>query len=138
MRLLPKRASCDELAENSAQQSRQNRLRSTRFSRILIRISSVVNAITKGMPASLVKRFTILREQRRGQALAIARDGYCLGCNMHLPPQFYNNLYQVRRAAHLPALPADSDPQAAAAVNQHPVMVWQMPPMGVLPDRRFG
>jgi predicted nucleic acid-binding Zn-ribbon protein len=50
--------------------------------------------ITKSVPASLLKRYTNLREQRRGQAIAYARDGYCLGCNMHLPPQLYNSLFR--------------------------------------------
>ena len=52
------------------------------------------DAITKELPASLLKRYNSLREQRRGQALAIARDGFCQGCNMHLPPQLYNNLFK--------------------------------------------
>lgn len=52
------------------------------------------DAITKELPANLVKRYTTLRDQRRGQALAIARDGYCLGCNMNLPPQLYNSLFK--------------------------------------------
>jgi uncharacterized protein len=51
-------------------------------------------AITKELPASLVKRYNALRDQRRGQAVAIARDGYCLGCNMNLPPQLYNSLFR--------------------------------------------
>ena len=51
-------------------------------------------AITKELPASLLKRYNSLREQRRGQALAIARDGFCQGCNMHLPPQLYNSLFK--------------------------------------------
>jgi uncharacterized protein len=51
-------------------------------------------AITKELPASLVKRYDALRGQRRGQAVAIARDGYCLGCNMNLPPQLYNSLFR--------------------------------------------
>jgi len=50
--------------------------------------------ITKTLPASLIKRYNSLRDQRRGQAVAIARDGYCLGCNMHLPPQLYNTLFR--------------------------------------------
>lgn len=50
--------------------------------------------ITKELPASLNKRYNNLREQRRGQAIAIARDGSCLGCNMNLPPQLYNSLYR--------------------------------------------
>ncbi len=44
------------------------------------------------LPGSLSRRYTQLREQRRGQALAIVRDGRCMGCNMHLPPQLYNLL----------------------------------------------
>jgi predicted nucleic acid-binding Zn-ribbon protein len=51
-------------------------------------------AITEELPASIVKRYNALREQRRGQAVAIARDGYCLGCNMNLPPQLYNSLFK--------------------------------------------
>lgn len=50
--------------------------------------------ITKTLPASLLKRYNSLRDQRRGQAVAIARDGYCLGCNMNLPPQLYNSLFR--------------------------------------------
>ncbi len=52
------------------------------------------DAIAKDLPASLVKRYASLRDQRRGQAVAIARDGYCLGCNMNLPPQLYNSLFR--------------------------------------------
>jgi predicted nucleic acid-binding Zn-ribbon protein len=50
--------------------------------------------ITKEIPANLLKRYNSLRDQRRGQALAIARDGFCQGCNMHLPPQLYNSLFK--------------------------------------------
>lgn len=50
--------------------------------------------ITTTLPASLIKRYNSLREQRRGQAVAFARDGYCLGCNMNLPPQLYNSLFK--------------------------------------------
>ncbi|MFA7062052.1 MAG: C4-type zinc ribbon domain-containing protein [Pedobacter sp.] len=52
------------------------------------------DVITKTLPASLLKRYNSLRDQRRGQAVAIARDGYCLGCNMNLPPQLYNTLFR--------------------------------------------
>ncbi|HEX9079063.1 MAG TPA: C4-type zinc ribbon domain-containing protein, partial [Desulfuromonadaceae bacterium] len=50
--------------------------------------------ITKHLPANVLKRYNVLREQRRGQAIAFARDGYCLGCNMNLPPQLYNSLFR--------------------------------------------
>jgi predicted nucleic acid-binding Zn-ribbon protein len=52
------------------------------------------DTITKELPANLLKRYDSLRGQRRGQAVAVAKDGYCLGCNMHLPPQLYNSLFK--------------------------------------------
>lgn len=52
------------------------------------------DTIVKELPSSLVRRYTQLRDQRRGQALAEARDGSCMGCNMQLPPQLYNTLFR--------------------------------------------
>ena len=60
------------------------------------------DAITKELPANLLKRYDSLRSQRRGKAIAIARDGYCLGCNMHLPPQLYNSLFKVEEITACP------------------------------------
>jgi predicted nucleic acid-binding Zn-ribbon protein len=48
----------------------------------------------QSLPSSVVRRYTMLREQRRGVAVVEARDGICLGCNMNLPPQLYNSLFR--------------------------------------------
>lgn len=48
----------------------------------------------KGLSAPIIKRYTLLREQRRGIAVVEARAGSCLGCNMNLPPQLYNSLFR--------------------------------------------
>jgi predicted nucleic acid-binding Zn-ribbon protein len=100
--LATKRSRCDELAENSAQrivekQAEIDAVQSDIDAHIVRREN-----VTKGIPASLVKKFTVLREQRRGMALAIARDGYCMGCNMHLPPQLFNNLYKYEELLSCP------------------------------------
>lgn len=58
--------------------------------------------ITKELPANVMKRYDMLRVQRRGQAIAMARDGYCLGCNMHLPPQLYNSLFKYEELITCP------------------------------------
>lgn len=50
--------------------------------------------IVKSLGSNLLRRYAQLREQRRGQALAEARDGSCSGCNMQLPPQLYNMLFK--------------------------------------------
>jgi uncharacterized protein len=49
----------------------------------------------KGLPASVMKRYARLREQRKGVAVVEAKEGNCMGCNMHLPPQLYNTLYRA-------------------------------------------
>jgi predicted nucleic acid-binding Zn-ribbon protein len=48
----------------------------------------------KEIPPGMLKRYEKLREVRRGIAVVEARDGGCLGCNMHIPPQLYNNLFR--------------------------------------------
>jgi len=50
--------------------------------------------LVKELPSSVVRRYSQLRDQRRGQALAVAREGSCMGCNMQLPPQLYNTLFR--------------------------------------------
>ncbi len=100
--LAAKRSQCEELAENSAQRVVEKQ---TEIAKIQSDIDADVErreGVIKGIPASLVKKFTVLREQRRGQALAIARDGYCMGCNMQLPPQLYNNLYKYEELLACP------------------------------------
>ena len=52
------------------------------------------NATAAGLSAPLIKRYSMLREKRQGIAVVEARDGSCLGCNMNIPPQMYNNLYK--------------------------------------------
>jgi len=49
----------------------------------------------KGLPGSVMKRYAKLRDQRRGIAVVEAKEGNCMGCNMHLPPQLYNTLFRA-------------------------------------------
>jgi predicted nucleic acid-binding Zn-ribbon protein len=51
---------------------------------------------------SLLKRYAMLREKRQGLAVVEARNGSCLGCNMNLPPQIYNNLYKTENIVTCP------------------------------------
>ena len=89
-----KKSQLDELVENTSQRLQEKQGGVSQVQADIDIETERREGVVKTIPASLVKKFTILREQRRGQALAIARDGYCMGCNMHLPPQLYNNLYK--------------------------------------------
>ncbi|MBC7961439.1 MAG: hypothetical protein H7Y05_00695 [Steroidobacteraceae bacterium] len=97
-----KSASYDELSENSALRTAEKKAEIDKIQQDIDADVARREALTKEMPASLVKRFAALRDQRRGQAIAIARDGYCLGCNMQLPPQLYNNLFKYEELLTCP------------------------------------
>ena len=56
----------------------------------------------EGSFACVIRRYTLLREQRRGIAVVEARAGSCLGCNMNLPPQLYNTPVPRRRLITCP------------------------------------
>jgi predicted nucleic acid-binding Zn-ribbon protein len=47
------------------------------------------------LPVALRKRYQLLMERRAGVAVVEARNGTCLGCNMHLPPQLFNSLFRA-------------------------------------------
>jgi len=97
-----RKVSLEELVKNSAQRTSEKQ---AEIDKVQLDIDSDIarrDVLTKEVPASLLKRYTTLRDQRRGQALAVARDGYCLGCNMHLPPQLYNNLFKFEELLACP------------------------------------
>lgn len=48
--------------------------------------------VAADIPTALLRKYQGLFKRRNGLALAIARNGACLGCNMQLPPQQYNRL----------------------------------------------
>jgi predicted nucleic acid-binding Zn-ribbon protein len=89
-----KSASLAELEQNTAQRRQDKLAEITATQKDIDADLARREEITKQLPANLVKRYNSLRGQRRGQAVAIARDGYCLGCNMNLPPQLYNSLFR--------------------------------------------
>ncbi len=43
----------------------------------------------------LLDRYSKLRNQLNGAAVAVVRDAVCYGCHMNIPPQMYNELHQT-------------------------------------------
>lgn len=64
--------------------------------------TAVREAAAKDVSPSMMKRYLMLRERRQGVAVAEARSGSCLGCNMNLPPQLFNSLYKVENLVACP------------------------------------
>lgn len=60
------------------------------------------DGLTGQLPVALRKRYDMLLERRNGQAVVGARNGACLGCHMHLPPQLFNRLYVAKEVQNCP------------------------------------
>lgn len=54
------------------------------------------------LPRDLQRRYQLLMERRAGVAVVEARNGTCLGCNMHLPPQLFNSLFLAQEIKTCP------------------------------------
>ena len=89
-----KESQLGELTENIAGQKAELQALIDKIEGEIAADSAAKDAAVQELPASVVRRYTMLREQRRGVAVVEARDGICLGCNMNLPPQVYNSLFR--------------------------------------------
>ena len=54
------------------------------------------------LPTALRKRYEMLLDRRAGIAIVEARQGTCLGCHMHLPPQLFNTLFTAQDVQSCP------------------------------------
>ena len=86
--------SLQELQRNTASQAEEFQAQVSRLDAEIASENTTREATVKGLPSSVMKRYTMLREQRRGLAVVEAKDGCCLGCNMNIPPQMYNTLFR--------------------------------------------
>jgi len=82
------------LADSTKNGSDEKQAAITALQDIIDAATAKRDVIVKELSSNLVRRYTQLRDQRRGQAVAEARDGSCMGCNMQLPPQLYNTLFK--------------------------------------------
>jgi predicted nucleic acid-binding Zn-ribbon protein len=55
------------------------------------------------LDSRLRRKYEQIFERRGGTAVVEVRDGTCLGCHMHLPPQFFNDLQRTREVRLCPS-----------------------------------
>ncbi|TYO98505.1 hypothetical protein EDC39_106106 [Geothermobacter ehrlichii] len=72
------------------------------FAQRLEEIAGRREDLLEKLPAGVRKRYQTLLARRGGQAVVEAKNGACTGCNMHLPPQLYNDLFRVDRILDCP------------------------------------
>jgi len=58
--------------------------------------------ISQKIDLKLLNKFSIVKEMVSGRAVAEVKDAVCLGCNMQIPPQTYNELQRTDRLEFCP------------------------------------
>ena len=58
--------------------------------------------ISKKIDPKLLEKFTVVKEMVSGRAIATVEDAVCMGCNMQIPPQTYNELQRTDRLEFCP------------------------------------
>ena len=58
-------------------------------------------ALLKELPAPILKKYELVK-QRYDDAVAIVKKGICQGCNMNVPPQFYNEMLKMKDLRECP------------------------------------
>lgn len=59
--------------------------------------------MTALMEPGLLKQYEFLRDRLKGTAVAEVKEGACLGCHIHIPPQLYNELHRQNRIITCPS-----------------------------------
>ncbi|MEW6185750.1 MAG: C4-type zinc ribbon domain-containing protein [Thermodesulfobacteriota bacterium] len=59
--------------------------------------------ICSRVEGSLLQQYEFLRERLKGTAVAEVKNGTCLGCHMHIPPQLFNELHRQDRIIPCPS-----------------------------------
>lgn len=58
-------------------------------------------ALLKELPAPILKKYELVR-QRYDDAVAFVKKGICQGCNINVPPQFYNEMLKMKDLRECP------------------------------------
>lgn len=70
--------------------------------KVLLKRTQTRESVAAELPVSLLRKYHTLFKRRGGLALALAKNGACLGCHMKLPPQQYNRLLKIAEVQTCP------------------------------------
>lgn len=89
---LEKQQKLDSLQESNDSRASEIDTELTKIDTSLVSEDRKRENIAKKVPDNIRKNYELLLVRRKGKALVEACKGTCLGCNMHLPPQFFNTM----------------------------------------------
>ena len=58
--------------------------------------------ISKKIDSKLLEKFSVVKKMVSGRAITTVEDAVCMGCNMQIPPQTYNELQRTDRLEFCP------------------------------------
>ncbi len=87
-----KQQELEELQENNDSRANEIQAELDKIDASLVSEDKKREKLAKGVPADIRKKYELLLVRRKGIALVEARSCTCMGCNMHLPPQFFNTM----------------------------------------------
>lgn len=106
-------ALCDEEEAQLAKEVKEVKGISAKLEADKKKIEKTRDSQAQKVNGKYLKRYEMLRERRNGLAVAGVTKGVCLGCNMNIPPQMFNELLKEvellscptcnRMMFHLPA-----------------------------------
>ena len=96
------------LQDNIASQKAEVQVKIDQLDEGIVQDVAAREEIVTGLSASVIRRYSLLREQRRGIAVVQAKAGSCLGCNMNLPPPAIQHAVPRRRSDYVSALSEDT------------------------------
>ncbi len=100
-----------ELEANAATQTTEQRARIEQVMQEVASEHEVRARMAAALDGALLQKYEQIFKRRGGTAVVEVRNGTCLGCHMHLPPQFFNELQRSRDVRLCP--------------NCHRILFWQ-------------
>ena len=91
-----------ELEITAATQLEERRQRISQLDRDTKETRDARDRLARGLDVVLLRKYEQIFERRGGTAVVEVRNGTCLGCHMHLPPQFFNELQRSREVRVCP------------------------------------
>lgn len=100
--IIEKKESYAILAERLKQEKDIIILESEQGRKKVAQLGEEWNTISKKIDPKLLEKFSVVKEMVSGRAIAAVKNAVCLGCNMQIPPQAYNELQRTERLEFCP------------------------------------
>ncbi|MBA3004650.1 MAG: hypothetical protein FP813_12520 [Desulfurivibrio sp.] len=93
---------CDEDAKMLAEDVAALEKKISQFTAEKTKILKTRESKANAVAASLLKKYTAIRDKRNGLAIVPVTGGVCRGCFMNIPPQLYNDLMKEDKLIFCP------------------------------------